>query len=111
MFYNYIIRTNSITQTLNRKKHIEDIIATCKELEVLYNSLNVPKLHKRIYKDYLVKLFINTSTYGILNIKEYSKLVDKNFIIRNAFKMKTRIEVLVYLISIPLYRFIKLRFS
>lgn len=109
-FYNYIIRDDSITQTMNKQKHIVDIINTCKELEYEYNKLKSIN-NKKILKDYLVKLYINTSTYGDFNKIFYNTVIDKRFVLSNASLLKTRIEAIIYCLNISLYRYIKLKFS
>lgn len=110
-FYNYIIRNNSITQTENRKKHIIDVLKTCEELENEYNRVINSKTTKKILKDYLVRLYINTCTYGEYDKKFYRSKVDKGFVLRNSYFLKTKIEALVYFLNISLYRYIKLKFS
>lgn len=110
-FYNYIIRDNSITQTEDRRKHIFDIIKTCRELESEYNKLTINKVNKRVLKDYLVRLYINTCTFGEYDKKFYTSIIDKRFLLRNSYFIKTRLESFVFILNISLYRYLKLRFS
>ncbi|MEK5208036.1 glycosyltransferase [Psychrobacillus sp. FSL H8-0510] len=110
-FYHYLIRKNSITQIENRKKHVEDVLSTCNELIVEYNIQHISELNKKILKDYLARLYINTSTYGKYEKNFYTKVIDKKFPLRNAYFLKTRIESIVYAVSISLYRYLKLKFS
>lgn len=110
-FYNYIIRNNSITQTTNRKKHIIDVLKTCRDLEVEYDKSVISIKSKKVLKDYLVRLYINTSTFGEYDKKFYKSKIDKKFILRNSYFLKTRIEAIIYFFSISLYRYIKIKFS
>ncbi|MBP2114403.1 glycosyltransferase [Paenibacillus silagei] len=110
-FYNYLIRDNSITQTGDKRKHVADVIKTCVELELEYNKLNINRVNKRVLKDYLVRLYINTCTFGEYDKKIYSSQIDKKFLIRNSYLFKTKLEIIVFILNISLYRSIKLRFS
>ncbi len=110
-FYNYVIRDNSITQTANRKKHILDVLKTCTELETEYDRRVISIKNKKILKDYLVRLYINTSTFGEYDKDFYKSKIDKKFIFRNSYLLKTRIETVIYSFSISLYRYIKVKFS
>ncbi|QFF99863.1 hypothetical protein PB01_14090 [Psychrobacillus glaciei] len=110
-FYHYVIRNNSITQMENRKKHIADVLNTCKELEEEYNKRDISESNKRILKDYLARLYINTCTFGKYDGNFYINIVDKKFPLRNSYFIKTKIESLIYVLSIPLYKYIKLKYS
>lgn len=107
-FYNYIIRKNSITQKKDKTKNIKDIIYTCNELEKIYNSLNISEKHKNILKDYLARLYMNTCTYGEFDINFYKKLVNKKFPLVNSYNLKTKLEAVIYIFSIKLYRLLKI---
>ncbi|GIN96860.1 glycosyl transferase family A [Siminovitchia terrae] len=111
VFYNYIIREDSITQAVNKKKHISDVMITCEELESEYNKLLISNKNKRILKDYLARLYINTCTYGDFDKKFYTLKVDRLFALRNSFFIKTKLEALIFYFSIELYRNIKLKFK
>lgn len=110
-FYNYIIREDSITQIADKKKHITDVISTCNELDYEYNKLNISKKSKKVLKDYLARLYMNTCTFGKYDSEFYTDIISKKFPLRNAWFIKTRVEVIVYALSISLYRYIKVRFS
>ena len=110
-FYNYVIRSGSITQTNDKRKHIQDLIDTCIELEKIYSNQVKNSENRKILKDYLVKLYINTSTLGEYNGEFYKKIVDKKFLSRNAYFLKTKLELMVFNLNIYLYRYIKIRLT
>jgi len=110
-FYHYLIRNNSITQIENRKKHVLDVLGTCNELEAEYNNRPISESNKRILKDYLARLYINTSTFGKYENNFYTKVIEKKFPLKNAYFLKTRIESLVFAVSPRLYRYIKQKLS
>lgn len=108
-FYNYIVREGSITQVQNREKHIRDVIATCNELVKTINHLKIDCLSKKILNDYYARLYMNTVTYGVYNKKTYKDIIDKKFVIRNAYFIKSKAEAFVYFFNEQLYRYIKLK--
>lgn len=109
--YNYFIRDGSITQVKNKQKHIADVLATCNELEELYENHEMEKINRKILIDYLARLYINTCTFGEYESQYYLSLVDKKFPIKNSFFFKTKVEALIYFININLYRSIKIKLS
>ena len=103
-FYYYVIRDGSITQKQNREKHIMDVISTCTELVGYFESLNLDERTISILKDYYERLYMNTVTYGKYKRKKYYKVINKNFVLKNSKRLKTKIKSLLYCISEKSYR-------
>ncbi len=103
-FYNYIIRDGSITQSQDREKHIEDVIATCNELVEYINQSNYTRKQRKLIKDYYARLYMHTVCYGRYEKKKYATKINRFFPLRNSTKFKTKLKSIVYLISPSLYR-------
>lgn len=109
-FYYYVIRKNSITQLGNRNKHIKDVIETCEDLAHQYESIVEDNKNKKVLKDYLVRLYINTSTFGHYDSSYYKSVINKKFTLRNAYYLSTFIQSVIYNISPYFYRMLKLAY-
>lgn len=103
IFYNYIIRDNSITNTKNSRKNGIDLVNTCYELEKIYLKLEDNELMK-LLNDYLVMLFLHAIHYGELYGKEFEKYHDKQFLSRNSISMKNKLKVFIFKLSPNLYK-------
>jgi hypothetical protein len=107
-FYYYIIRDNSITQTGNRNKHIKDVIETCEALAHYFEKNVYQQKNRKILKDYLAKLYINTSTFGNYDENYYKALICRSFPFNNAHYLLTRTQSIIYIINPSIFRILKL---
>jgi len=110
-FYNYIIRNDSITQKKEKSKHIADVMNTCMELDNYFEELNLNKQDKNTLKDYLARLYMNTSLYGEFDKRYYNSKVSKNFPLTRACFYLSKTEALIFFINIKLYVFLKKKIS
>ena len=102
LFYNYQIREGSITKSKDLTKNAENLIQTCKELEVIYNKVDDPELRKML-KDDLVNKFLNIFQVAGLYKRKYSYLVDKNFIKGKAYTKRNKLRVALFCTSKIVY--------
>lgn len=102
VFYNYIIRDNSITTRKNKIKNAESLMEIYKTLEKIYSRLEEDKLRK-LLNDSLVNKYLNTFQVAKLYKKEYSYLVDKKFLINKPYTVKNKLRVFLFCINKNLY--------
>lgn len=101
VFYHYIIRPNSIMTNPDKRKNARDLFETCCELKRLYDGLECKKLKKRMI-DSLVCKYLSMAQSG--KIYQYgNEYLHKWFIIKNAYRIKTRMKALIYLVSPRVY--------
>lgn len=100
-FYHYVIRKNSITQKLDKRKNAIDLFSTCLALEQIYDNLQDKKLKKNL-KDSLSEKYLNIFQIG--SLWQYgSYFYHKKFVFRNACRLKTKLKALLYVVSPRLY--------
>lgn len=104
-FYYYIIRDGSITTGRNKVKNAEDIMQIGEELERIYSKVEDNEL-KRLLNDNLVNKFLNTFQDVGLHKKEYSYLVNKNFIKGKAFTKRNKLRVALFTFNKNIYYFV-----
>lgn len=109
-FYYYIIRSNSITQTDNRNKHIKDVIETCEFLNNYFRVNVDSEKNRKILNNYLAKLYINTSTFGVYQEDIYKASIKRRFPLNNAHELSTVIQSIIFLLSPSMYRALKLAY-
>lgn len=105
VFYNYLIRENSITTGKNKVKNAEHIIATCYELETIYNQLSNKDL-KVLLMDNLVNKYLNIFQEAKLYKREYMYLINKKFLIDKAYSGKNKIKVFIFMLNKKAYFYI-----
>ncbi len=95
VFYNYIIRDNSITTQKNKTRNAKSIVKICKELEPIYDQLENNEL-KYLLKEHLVNIYLNSFHQAKLYKNNLKHLVDIGFLERNALskRNKDRIKIL-----------------
>lgn len=104
-FYFYMIRDGSITNGGNKLKNAEDSMNICKTLEKIYREIEDKEL-RLLLNDKLVNEFLNSFQTADLHKKEYSHLVDKQFLIGKAFTLRNKLRVFLFLINKKLYYYL-----
>lgn len=100
-FYNYRIRSNSITTKVDKRKNASDLYNTCLELELVFAKLQDKKLKKTVLDELVVK-YLNIFNVG--NLHQYGKkYLHKDFVRRNSYRSKTRIKAVLFCISPRIY--------
>ena len=98
-FYNYYIRKNSITQSINVKRY-RDLLDTVKELRKIYDSSCAENI--KIYgNQYLAKLYLNAMAHLLVYDKKHS--VDWLFINNNLLGLKNKAKKWIFKISPKLF--------
>lgn len=103
-FYYYVIREGSITKNKNIVKNAEHIFQTCKELDAIYDTVDDKQL-KKLLKDSLVKKYLNMFQVAGLHKKEYSHLIDKEFLKGKAFTLRNKCKVMLFCMTKTGYYF------
>ncbi len=100
-FYHYIVRDNSITTQKDKRKNAKDLYDTCLELEGIYKSLADKQLKTELL-DSLARKYLSMFQTGALYRygKEY---LHKGFVVRNAYKTKTKAKAYLYALCPRLY--------
>lgn len=100
-FYSYIIRENSITTQIDKRKNADDFYNTCIELEAIISGLKDVEL-KYSMLDSLSAKYLSLFQAG--KLYKYGKsYFHKDMIRRNSKTKRTRAKALLYLISPRLY--------
>lgn len=101
VFYNYIIRSGSITMQKDLRRNAKDLFETCCEHEVRYKQIKDNELRKLLLNT-LAEKYLNMTQVGKLYLygKEY---MHKGFILRNAKDIKTKLKALLFAVSPWLY--------
>lgn len=108
VFYHYTVsRENSIMNSKDKTKNMVDLFNTYKKLEKIFNETEASKEQHKKMNDYLCRGYINACALEPVDQKVYKENVDYEFIFRNAKKLKTKIKLLIFLISKKLYRKLK----
>lgn len=108
VFYHYTVsRENSIMNSKDKTKNMVDLLNTYKKLEKIFNETEASKEQHKKMNDYLCRVYINACVLEPVDQRVYKENVDYKFIFRNAKKLKTKIKLLIFLISKKLYRKLK----
>lgn len=102
VFYNYIVREDSITKKKDLSLNGIHIIQTCYELADIYENLDDDNL-KKLLDDNLVTKYLYGFQIGKLYQKNYKNLIDKKFIWQRALSAKNRRKAFLFVISKKLY--------
>lgn len=105
IFYNYLIRKNSITTSKNKTKNAESILYICRYLEKKYAKLEDKKLTK-LLNNHLVNLYLNIFQVAKLHRKEYAYLIDKKLLKGKSYTIVNKLRVALFYISIKAYYYI-----
>lgn len=99
-YYNYYIRSGSITTVKNKTKNAKDIISTVLYLNEIYEEIADKNLRNNL-KSYLCNLYLHAICIGGLQAdKEY---VNRKLCIELAKTLRTRIKAAIFFVSPKLY--------
>lgn len=99
-FYNYFIRSGSITTAKKKTKNAKDIISTVHYLKELYEKIEDKNLKNNL-KSYLCNLYLHAVCIGeLFDEKEY---IDKKLCMSLAKTYKAKIKASVFCLSPKLY--------
>lgn len=101
-FYNVVVREGSITRNNKMYKNAVDLIETVKYLEKYYSQIEDESLQK-LLKNRLVNTYLYAFQIGKLYKHKHKHLIDKKFLKRNAYTIKTKLKVRLFLISKRFY--------
>lgn len=100
-FYNYRIRSNSITTNGDKRKNASDLYNTCLELEFIFSKLQDKQI-KKVALDELVIKYLNI--FNLAALERYGKeYLHKDFVRRNSYRLKTRIKAFLFCLSPRIY--------
>lgn len=103
-YYNYIIRDNSITTKKDKRKNAQDFYSTCIELSAIYERLDDTQLKEKLL-DLLVCKYL--SLFQSAKLYQYGKeYIHKDFCLRNAYTVKTKLKSALFAISPGLYWYV-----
>lgn len=100
LFYYHYQRADSIMNSKNNKKRCNDMIKICYILSNYFDIHVKSKKNLKIFKDYLVMLYLNAYNVGDL----YNYKVDKIFLLRNAYSLKNRFKAYIAILSPKTYK-------
>ncbi|MDD3024370.1 MAG: glycosyltransferase, partial [Syntrophomonadaceae bacterium] len=106
IFYNYIIRQGSITQTANLEKNAQDIYDICCDLLNTYETIEDEELKSLLYGN-LVLHYLSVFNAAKLYRKKYKHLVDKEFVRKHAYSKRSRMKAILFILSPRLFCYIK----
>lgn len=102
IFYEYIIRENSITNNNNYKKNIEDIFEIYSEWYEMFKKIENKK-NRKMLNCVLSKYFIASCRILYIYQDVYPKNIDKKFLICNTLNCKELVKTIFFLFSRKLY--------
>ena len=105
VFYNYVIRDNSITTKTDKTKNARDVIQIVKTLEKEYAALEDETL-KNLLNDHLVNLYLNIFQTAGLYKKQYRGLIEKEMLKGKAYSPINRARVPLFCFSPKIYYFL-----
>lgn len=100
-FYHYMIRDNSIMRQKDQRKNAMDLYNTCCEHEIRFRKIEDIELQKLLL-DSLVKFYL--SMFQGAKLYQYGKeYIHKDFCLRNAYTVKTKLKSALFNLSPRLY--------
>ena len=104
-FYNYLIREGSITTQKNKIRNAKHLISTCEELEKIYINIEDEEL-RLLLLDNLVNKYLIAFQVAGLHQKEYSHLIDNEFLDDKAYTRKNKMKVMLWKFNKSLYYYV-----
>lgn len=103
-YYHYVIRENSIMTKKDKRKNAVDLFAICQSLSLIYDKLDDSEF-KLYLKDSLVNKYLSLFQEG--RLYQYgSEYLHKDFVVKNAYKKRTKKKAFLYNLSPRLYWYI-----
>lgn len=100
--YHYIRREGSITKIKDKTKNGIDLLRSCNELTIFSNKIKNKEL-MRLMNNHIAMLYMKAMCRGKLYRKEYRKLIDRTFPIKNTVFMYDQIKAILFLASLRIY--------
>lgn len=98
IFYNYLIRDNSITKKKDLSLNGVHIIQTCYELAETYSKIEDKELRRLLYNN-LVTKYLYGFQIGKLYKKEYKNLIKKKFVWKHASSLRNFLKAILFITS------------
>lgn len=102
VFYNYLIRNDSITMQKDLSRNAIHIIQTCYELDNIYKRVEDEELRVLLY-DNLITKYLYAFQIGKLYKDEYRELIKKDFLNKEVYHKKTKWKVRLFCFNNKLY--------
>ena len=100
-FYNYLIRSGSITTNKYLYKNVKDLYATLRSLESIFSKEEEPL--RSLFMESLLEKYLYMYAKAGVNQPEYSQIRDKEFVIGKAKSWKNKAKVCLFLLDDSLY--------
>lgn len=104
-FYNYIIRSNSITTKKDLSKNVTDLFTTLQELEQIYLQLTDEELKKLCMNNLVEKYLYMYSKAEVYKYKS-KQMKNKKFVKNKANTLRNKLKVFLFLLNDHLYCYI-----
>ena len=101
----YRLNLSSITSKKDRNKNAQDIIKTCYELEEIYNNIYDDTL-KKLLMDNLANKYLYAFTMGNLYENEKNNIIDKKFLRKKGYYIKSNIKIYIFMLNYKLYHYL-----
>lgn len=105
LFYNYVIRPNSIATHKNSRQNGIDILKICENLIIIYDALEDLEL-KKLLKDRLASTYLSGFQKGKLYKRKDKHLLNKKLVYFCSKSLRNRIKSTIFAISPFLYYWI-----
>jgi len=102
VFYNYVLRSSSITQSGVNQKKIDSVIEIFSEWKIIFDGIKDPKLQKYMY-GILSKSYISSCRNLKIAKPIYPKGITNRFLIQNNLGGKDFIKTLLFCVSRKFY--------
>ena len=108
-YYHYVKRPNSISNAKDSTQSGIDILGTSIELFQLANEFEGDL--RKWMRNYTAMLYMQATTFGRLYRKQYRKMIDRSFPLRNVCNSFDLAKAIVYMISPNLYGMINITYN
>lgn len=105
LFYYYIVRQGSITQSKEGRAMGLDMLTICYELEKVYQQLDGTELKKLLNND-LSKLFLYAVEIGEFYSNKYNNLYSKSFLLGKPLGARSKAKVCLFILNKSAYKYI-----
>lgn len=108
-FYNYLIRSGSITTQNSLYENVKDLYASLRSLESIFSKEKEPL--KSLFMESLLEKYLYMYVKARVNRSEYDQIRDKGFVRGKARSWKNKAKVCLFLLSDSLYCHLSRRYS
>lgn len=100
--YHYVRREDSITKGKDKTQNGLDLLESCKELLEFSQKIKDQELRK-LMKNHIAMLYMKAMCRGKLYRKQYCRLIDRNFPLKNTIFMYDRMKALLFRMNLRMY--------